>query len=178
MDAKNAVAEIIKNVLEELRDEIKNNIQSAGLTASGRTAESMTIGAGEQDGMQFGVLYGREKFRTLETGRAGGAVPKNFTAIIRQWIIDKRIEVTPIPYAREGVGTLTPEERGLRAMAGAIAYKIKKEGTRRHRDGVPLNIFTWAIDDAQEKLKNQIPSIKDIIFDDINKQFYRMKNEQ
>lgn len=94
----------------------------------------------------------------MERGRKGGKVPKGFYGIIRQWIIDKGIVVTPIP-AKTQRAILSPEERGLRSLAGAIAYKIMKEGTRLHRDGGYNDIYTSAVNDELKLLHAEVVDV-------------------
>jgi hypothetical protein len=98
-----------------------------------------------------GRIWARRYFRGVEQGRAGGAVPRNFTSIIRQWILDKGLTPSAIPYKRKPSAKwqpkYTPEERGLRQMASAIAHTIEKSGTSLYRRGGRQDIFTNVIEE-------------------------------
>lgn len=120
-DPRKEIKAILSDELRALSLRIKANHLRAGQKASGRTLASLRV---EVDG-EHGTLYGRQAFGTLETGRRAGRVPRRFEDIIRQWILDKGIAVTEIPYKRKPSERwrpkYTPKERGLRAMAGASA---------------------------------------------------------
>lgn len=147
---------IVSEELEGLRQRIIANHISANQVASGRTKASLVI----EMGGEGGVLYGRFPFGTLETGRKGGNVPKNFADIIRQWIIDKGISVSPIKYVRKPSERwqpkYTPEERGLRSLAGAIAHKIAESGTELYREGGRNDIYTPEISKTLERIEERI----------------------
>ena len=136
---------IVIQKLEELKQRIAANIQTSEQGASGRTAESMRVEATESGA----TLFGRKAFGTLETGRKGGNVPKNFRGIIQQWIMDKGISISPLPYVRQPSKNwqpkYTPQERGELSLAGAIAYKIRNEGTKLHRNGGRADIYYFHI---------------------------------
>ena len=115
--------------------------------ASGRTSASLRVVMTNTGG----EIWGRRYFRGVEQGRAGGRVPRNFTSIIQQWIIDKGLTPQAIPYKRKPSANwqpkYTPEERGLRAMASAIAHTIAKSGTSLYRSGGRKDIFTNVIEE-------------------------------
>jgi hypothetical protein len=151
-EAKN----IVIQALEELKERIAANIEASGQTASGRTAQSMHVEASENGA----ALFGRRAFGTLETGRKGGKVPQNFRSIIRQWILDKGISVTPIPYIRKPSNSwqpkYTPQERGEMSLAGAIAHKIQNEGTALQRSGGRNDIYSQEIPKTLAAIKGKI----------------------
>ena len=109
---KEDIEAFVKSELEALQARIAANIGSTGRTASGRTAKSMKVEVIPWGGR----LTGRAAFGTLETGRKPGKTPANFTGIIRQWIKDKGLRTTPIPYKRKPSDKwqpkYTPAERG------------------------------------------------------------------
>lgn len=145
------VSDILKRHLENVKANIAKQMEANHRNASGRSVASLTV---EVAG-NVGTLYGSKSFLAMERGRKGGKVPKGFYGIIRQWIIDKGIAVSPIP-AKTNRAILSPEERGLRSMAGAIAYKIMKEGTRLHRDGGYNDIYTSAVNDELKLLYQEV----------------------
>lgn len=111
--------EQILSRLNEAKDAIVSNIQSKGITASGRTQKAIKV---KQEGNSF-LLYkeagNNAPMQTLEIGREAGQVPRGFQEIILQWMKDK--------------GKATGDDKKDRSIAGAIAYgKIKNEGTNRH----------------------------------------------
>lgn len=132
---------IIAQELEELKARIIQNHTAAGQVASGRTAKSLRIVSTEDSGQ----LYGRHHFGVLETGRRAGKVPRQFYLIILQWMKDKKIAAPAIPYKTNRPHKYTPEERGARSMAAAIAQTIKKRGTRLYRDGGRNDIYSKEI---------------------------------
>ena len=138
--------DIIKQVLDKMVAQIRSNLESTNTNASGRTSDSLRV---EVDATS-GRIYGRRYFRGVEQGRAGGRVPRNFHSIIRQWILDKGLTYQAIPYKRKPSAKwqpkYTPEERGLRQMASAIARTIEKSGTSLYRRGGRTDIFTNVIE--------------------------------
>lgn len=136
---------IIGEELNELRRRIIEHHIAAGQRASGRTIRSLRVEVNDS----AGTLYGRKAFGVLETGRKAGPVPKSFIGVIRQWIVDKGIPYKPIPYvlvqSERWQPKYTPEERGLMSLAGAIAYKIRNEGTSLYRGGGRDDIYSQEI---------------------------------
>jgi hypothetical protein len=112
----------------------------------------------EDRGEHLVLVQGTEgaPFETLQYGREGGKVPSGFNAIIRQWIIDKGISTTDIPYKRKPSANwqpkYTPHERGLLSAAGAIAEKIKKKGTDRFSEPNE-NVYTPVLNELIEKIE-------------------------
>lgn len=126
--------------------EMRDNLAKTKTNASGRTSASLRVVMTDTGGQ----IWGRRYFRGVEQGRAGGAVPRNFTSIIEQWILDKGLTIQAIQYKRQSSATwqpkYAPEERGLRQMASAIARTIEKSGTSLYRSGGRKDIFTNVID--------------------------------
>lgn len=152
-----AQEEIIKDELEKLRDRIIKNHTDAGQVASGRTRDSLTVEAGKSGG----ALIGRSPFGTLETGRKAGAVPMGFVDIIAQWITDKGIAFKSVTYVRKASAKWTPKysdssERGRMMLAGAIAYKIRTEGTQLYREGGRTDIYSNEIPETLKNLKDRL----------------------
>ena len=152
-------ADIIKQVLEKMVAQIRSNLESTGTNASGRTSASLRV---EVDDVS-GRIYGRKYFRGVEQGRAGGRVPRNFDAIIRQWILDKGLTYSAIPYKRKPSANwqpkYTPEERGLRQMASAIARTIERSGTSLYRSGGRKDIFTNVFEENKKVLLSSATKI-------------------
>ena len=152
--------EIIK-ILTECKAEIVTNMQSEGITVTGRTAGSLEV----EDRGEHLVLFQKPEgapiegapIETTQFGRGAGKVPRGFREIIKQWIIDKGIATQPIPYIRTPSDRWQPmytaEERGLAAAAGAITHKIATKGTERFANP-KTNIYTEPIDKAIDKISS------------------------
>lgn len=159
------VQEMIKRHLENVKAKVAQAMASNNRNASGRSVASLSVVV---EG-NVGTLYGSKSFLVMERGKKPGKVPFGFRDIIKQWIIDKGISVTPIPVkARQS--KYTPYQRGLNSMAGAIAYKIMKEGTKLHRDNGYNDIFSSAIRDELEAFGNELVLYTSTSIAEINKQ--------
>lgn len=150
--------EIVTDELQQMVVRIQNNIEVTGTTASGRTAKSMRV-----EPLDYGaVLFARKYFGGLETGRPAGGVPKGFNQIIKQWILDKGISITQIPYKRKASNTWQPkfttEERSLNLAAGAIAHGIKTKGTKLHQLGGRDDIYSNELDITVGNIKKRLAS--------------------
>ena len=143
---------IIYQELDELKARIIQNHTAAGQVASGKTAKSLRIEVDEDSGR----LFGRSPFGTLETGRKGGKVPRQFYLIIRKWMADKGIQAPPIPYKTDRPHKYTPEERGALSMAAAIAETIRKKGTKLYRDGGRNDIYSKEIEKTRKILAERL----------------------
>ena len=126
------------------------------MTVTGKTSGSLAV----EDRGEHLVLLQKPEGAPIETtqfGRAGGKVPFGFRQIIKQWIIDKKIQTKDIQYIRKPSERwqpmYTPQERGLAAAAGAIAHKIAKVGTDRFSNP-NTNIYTEPIDKAIDKISS------------------------
>lgn len=142
--------------LERIRQRISDNIESKGIRASGKTQASMRIEMREDGGR----LVGRPAFWTLEEGRPAGRVPYNFVGIIKQWMIDKGLSYTLVPYVRRPSRRWQPkytvEERSLNMAAGSIAHSIATRGTLLYRQGGRKDIYSDVIADEVQKLTEKI----------------------
>ena len=149
----------LKKILDKMVSEMRENLAKTKTNASGRTSASLRVVMTDNGGQ----IWGRRYFRGVEQGRAGGNVPRNFDAIIRQWILDKGLTYSAIPYKRKPSANwrpkYTPEERGLRAMASAIAHTIQKSGTSLYRSGGRKDIFTNVFYDNKKVLLSSASKI-------------------
>lgn len=146
---------IVTEELERARQLIINHIRANGQNASGRTIKSLHVEATEAEG----VLYGHRPFGILETGRKAGRVPQSFRMIILQWMRDKGLHGTPIPYVREGAHKYTPQQRGDLSMAGAIAYTIQHRGSRLHRQGGRADVYSNVVPQTLERVRSRLISL-------------------
>lgn len=147
----------VDKILEKHILEIKNNISkeiiARGRSASGKTSKSMYIDI--RDGR--GILFGSNSFYALERGRKGGNVPLNFIGIIRQWIIDKGISVKPIESKRKS--DISPSERGLNSLSGAIAYSIMKKGTVLYKEKKFDDIYSSVIEKELKIMSDELGNL-------------------
>lgn len=157
------VQEVLTEELEALRQTIIANMEAAGQVASRRTINSMHVETEELAGTLYGGLPDGAPISTFETGRKAGAVPFGFTGIIRQWMDDKGIHAEPIPYLRapseRWQPKYSPQERGDRAMAGAIAHTIETRGTQLYRQGGRNDIYSQAVQATIDRISNRLAGI-------------------
>lgn len=114
----NNVSNTIASILTQARDEIRANMQTQNINASGRTSAALQV---RQNGSRIELVKvagENAPFQTLQYGRAGGKVPAGFYYIIKQWTRDKGLQFD------------TESKRGT--FAYFVARKIAREGTRRH----------------------------------------------
>lgn len=148
---------------------VENHVR-AGQKASGRTMQSIRKSITGEGG----VVFARAYFGVLETGRKPGPIPKDFRSVIRQWMRDKGISADPIPYirkpSRKWQPKYSPQERGDLSLAGAIAYRIRKEGTRLYRSGGRADIYSNEIPKTVENILDRIMAVfaKDVESININ----------
>ncbi|MBD5131935.1 MAG: hypothetical protein HDT28_05010 [Clostridiales bacterium] len=147
---------IVQRRLDACANRIRENITATGTRASGRTQASIRV----EVSADTGTIYGRQAFSVLQTGRRGGRVPRGFVDMMKEWIREKGVRTTPIPYVRRPSAKwqpkYTPEQRGVNAAAGAIAYKIRTQGTSLYRQGGREDIYTEPIREAVEGVKADV----------------------
>lgn len=145
------IQDILKQRLENVKAKVVQAMASNNRNASGRSVASLSVSVSDN----VGILYGSKSFLVMESGKKPGKVPYQFRDIIKQWIINKGISVTPIP-SKSKESKYTPYERGLNSLSGAIAFKIMKDGTKLHRDNGYNDIYTTAIKEELEALSNEL----------------------
>ena len=133
-------------------------ISQQGRIASGRSVASLEVNVNAN----VGYLEGASSFLTMERGRGPGNVPRNFTSIIRDWIIAKGISYQNL-IPKNG----TPEQ-GLTRLSGAIAYSIMKNGTKLYRDKGYNDIFDTALKEELEKIATESAGVFDMEIDKIH----------
>lgn len=144
----------IVRVLTQARDEIRANMESQHVNASGRTSASIRVEAYEGGFRLIGGTQGDHNIEdypqilgtlthrdtapipTLEVGRTGGDVPKGFYYIIRQWSREKGLQFG------------SESERGT--FAYFVARKIARQGTARSR--MPVNIYSEPVTKAKQTI--------------------------
>lgn len=140
--------EIVKR-LEQLRQEIRENMERADENASGRTSASFALESEKTKARLVGGGQGCAPLRSLEIG-----VPPTWVDVgaLYQWSIDK------------GLQFATESDR--LSFSYALRWKIAKKGTNRYTNNV--DIYTSAVDRAivdileiakvavTEKLQNEL----------------------
>ena len=150
------VSQILTEELGTLKATIINNIRTTGQWASGKTAASMAVMVSGS----IGELVGRRAFGTLETGRKGGRVPRNFHDIIYDWMMAKGIHADPMPYKTSRPHKYSSaQERGDRTMAYLISRTIRREGTRLYRNGGRDDVYSRAIPTTIERINSRLSGI-------------------
>ena len=121
-------------------EKIREQIIAKKITATGRTQKSLRYSVDGEKALRIIADSGdRAPISTLQYGREPGKMPPINS--IKEWIEAKRITYKSIAYKRQPSVNwkpkYTPQERGLNSLAWAIASKIKKVGTERHKNPDP-----------------------------------------
>jgi hypothetical protein len=137
------IEEMMREVFEQMRQDIIARHEQAGQVASGRTRDSLRSEIVPGMSSVTATLYGRKYFAALETGSKPWAKqyqhpPKPFVETIAEWMKDKGIT---------GVS------------AYLVARKIMQEGSSLYRSGGRNDIFTPAMQDAERKIDEQISAL-------------------
>lgn len=150
----------VLQILAAARDDIRQQMQSQGVNASGRTSESIQVretnngaqlvgGNSKQHtftvaGITFNA-YDTAPIPTLQTGTAPWSskpkrVPFWFAAHIYQWTIDKALRAA--------------SDKERMSLSFAIARKLINDGSERHR--VPVDIYTTAAQKAAGGIRQAV----------------------
>ena len=131
---------IIRTELEELARRIRERLEVTGTNASGKTSRSLRVVTSDTEG----VLFGRKFFQGVETGRAGGRVPRKFREIILQWMNDKGVHA---------------DDGNDGRMAYLIARKIARMGTSLYRRGGRNDIYSQEIPRTTESINKRFSEL-------------------
>ena len=150
----------VLQILAAARDDIRQQMQSQGVNASGRTSASIQVRATKNGAQLVGGnskqhtftvagitfnAYDTAPIPTLQTGTAPWSskpqrVPFWFAAHIYQWTIDKALGAS--------------DDRERLCMSYAIAKKIINQGTERYRS--PIDIYTTAAQKAAGGIRQAV----------------------
>ena len=142
------IAEMMRQVFEEARQDIIARHEQAGQVASGKTRDGIKVEVTEDMNGVTATMYGRPYFAALETGSKPWTKqykhpPKAFVDTISEWMSDKGIT---------GVS------------AYLVARKIMREGSLLHRNpDMRPDIFTTPMKEVEQKINDRISSILDSI---------------
>lgn len=132
--------EMLTREMAALIEDIKKQSRAAGQVVTGRTLASLRANV-SQDGRRAQLL-GNIAAVTLETGRRGGGVPKNFHLILEEWS------------RRKGLQFATDTDR--KRFAWLLARKIAREGTALFRAGGRRDIITRPSEFALERINRAL----------------------
>lgn len=135
MAGKDKALEVVRSELDVLRLRIIENHLRVGQKASGKTIASLHIELSENGG----ILWGRQAFDVLESGRKGGKVPKGFYQIIQQWVKNKGIQVD-----------------NPKTFSYFVARKIAREGTQLYRNSGRDDIYSKEIEHTTKVIMERI----------------------
>ena len=150
--AETLETEIIR-VLQDCASEVRENMESMGVNASGRTSASVRV---REVGGHFQIVAGRDgdhaieagafgsiqqrdtaPFPTVEVGRPAGGVPRGFYYIIKEWSKEK--------------GLTFASEKERATFAFFVSRKIAREGTERNTNNI--DVYTTPVTKAAEKVR-------------------------
>ena len=139
-------------------EKIREQIIAKKITATGRTQQSLRYSVDGEKALRIIADAGdRAPISSLQYGREPGEMPP--VSSIKEWIEAKRITYKSIAYKRQPSinwkPKYTPQERGLNSLAWAIASKIKKVGTERHRNPDPT-VYSPVLNEVVELFTNFI----------------------
>ncbi|MGN1173146.1 MAG: hypothetical protein ACI4SO_05110 [Muribaculaceae bacterium] len=143
------VTELIGDTLMAIKLVMAARMTSLSRNASGDSVRSLKI---ETTGVD-GILWGKRSFRYMEQGRGGGGVPYNFRDIILRWILDKS-SAGGFWIGEDRKPPVTASD--YKSIAWFISRKIKKEGTKLHREKRTDDIFTSIVEQKIDELGGKI----------------------
>ena len=169
----NDVKSVLTKELNSLKKTIEERMAAEKVSASGRTLASLQVVVSENEG----TLYGTSYFRQLEHGRGPGKVPRNFASVIQDWIKAKGVNFNSyVPKGRDG--SKMTNEQHLTSLAGAIAYTIMRQGTLIYRHGTPRDIYTSAMNQTVENIRDRIGDIMEQRIPTINDKYRAYENDK
>lgn len=134
-------------MMEQLKLDVIQRMKDNGQYVTGKTAKALEVGGQETpNGVQL-WLRGPITVHTLETGRKPGKVPAQFSKIIYQWSINKKMRFDSV------------KER--KRFAYFTARKIAREGSWIHRQGFRVDVFS-GFSDRLVKLLKETPNYGDL----------------
>lgn len=151
-----AASQIMREETERAKQLIIQHIWANGQNASGKTVASLNV---QQPSDDETILFGHRPFGVLETGRREGKIPYGFRSIILQWMKDKGLHGTPIPYKTDRAHKYTPQERGDYSMASAIAHTIATKGSSLYRKGGRADVYSNVIPETMKRLGDRLISL-------------------
>lgn len=135
-------------------EQLRKSIQDKGITATGATQRSIEYRLqGEKEIDIISTAGDHAPVGTLQWGRRPGKMPP--IQKLKEWILAKKINVTPIPYKSEKGGKYTPAERGLNRLAFFIAKNIAKRGTDRYRN-TRTDVYTPILNETIDLFRQYI----------------------
>lgn len=168
----NDVKTVLTNELNSLKKAIEEKMAAERVSASGHTLATLHVVASDNEGTLFGASY----FRQLEKGRGPGKVPQNFTSVIKDWIKARGVNYSDYTPKGRDASKMTGEQR-LTSLAGAIAFTIMRQGTVMYRNGTPRDIYSEAVSEAVERIRDSIGDIMAQRIQTINDKYKSYEND-
>ncbi len=136
------VAKAVTYGLDEFRSEIIRISKDAGQEASGKTYKRIKWAVNSFDDKLEGYIEAPNYFDTLQRGRGPGKVPANMPQIITDWAMAK--------------GLRFADAKDLQRFARAVAWKIRKEGSRRYRTRDYLDLTETPMERFNERVAEAV----------------------
>lgn len=130
----------IATILLNAREEIRANMASKGINASGRTSAALQVVQRGNQIMLIKEAGQNAPFSTLQYGRKKGAIPTGFFYILKQWTRDKGLSFN--------------NEAHQNAFVAYLSKRIEEKGTLRHANP-RTDIYSAPIDHAVESIKDE-----------------------
>ena len=139
------VRSIISDQLAKAKEDIRLNMSSQGVNASGRTSNSLRV---EDRGKSIVLVIGGDESRfgrtapleTLQIGSRPGVRGDWFKSVIHDWTIEK--------------GMAFESESHRWAVSTIIARNIEAEGTARHKNHI--DVYSSVIDKTMTNIRSLI----------------------
>ncbi len=155
-----SIKDIVKKHLEELKASVIQQMSAQRRNASGKSVASLEVKVDDNGG----CLEGASSFLYMEHGRSPGRVPKDFTSIIKDWILAKGISYQNL------IPKYGTSEQGLKRLSGAIAFSIMKKGTRLYRNKGYNDIYESALSEELKKMAEEAAGVIEVEVDTLHQE--------
>ena len=156
---ENDIKVILTLRMEAIKGKIAQRMEAKRRTVTGRSVGSLAVVV---QGMQA-YLEGDPQWQVMQNGRAPGKGPYNFREIIKQWIDDRGIYVSP-----QGKQT---EESAKNSLAFLISRSILEKGTSLYRNNGYSDIYDSVVEEEVKNMEKQTGAFFEAEVDKINNAF-------
>ncbi len=147
-----ALEKAIAEQLQALREGIVSRSREAGQEASGKTYRQIVAETSlGKDGV-YGAIIAPVYFHTLVRGRYPGKTPYNFAELIMEWMKAKHIAPS--------------DPKKLARFANAVAWKIRREGSKLYRDHRYIDLADTPIQMFEDWLKGELDRFMSVRFNE------------
>jgi len=155
------VKDIILSHLKVVQAGMAMNMTRLHRSASGRSVASLEVEVTEGENVT-GTILGSPNWAVMQQGRGPGGVPRDFTSVIKDWIVRKGIS-----YSGVGSPKASPETR-LNSLSYLIARSIMQKGTKLYRDKGYNDIYDSLVEEEVEKMSDETMGLFEMKVDEIN----------